>query len=476
MRVIVQDTLKGLPQQRFSPGRRGFTIGRALECDIVLESRFVADRHATVERSPHGWTLCVLSGARSVDVEQSGETLSVAPGHSSSLDLPSRLTIGTFTIGLVDDQPSEEESKVDAEIDELISALHSDVLAEMELEGLDGRMRLNQSTIDRVSVIVDRVLEGRVGHRLSGLGSQARLAMLTMAVGREMLNRIYPPTPDNRAAQLRASIGVNQVLEAEWSREVSKIAMRVGISLDTRGSEENLLVLETNLAEAVAECRTAITQNVRSYAIRRYMLRVLADSMFGFGPLQDLLELPDVSEIMVVHRSLIYIERGGQVIRTRRSFPSDDVLEAVIERIVAPIGRRIDRSQPLVDARLPDGSRVNAVVPPVALRGPCLTIRRFPSKRLTMKDLLSQGTVTTVAAALLEAAVLSRQNISSSSSTQRRLWILWSNPPCAAISSSSARSPLCPKGLCPMSWAREMAAVRSSLTRRARASTRSAIS
>ena len=120
---------------------------------------------------------------------------------------------------------------------------------------------------------------------------------------------------------------------------------------------------------------------------------------------------------MVIASDQIYIERDGQIERSGRRFISDDVTESIIERIVAQVGRRIDKSQPLVDARLPDGSRVNAIIPPLAVRGPCLTIRKFPAQRFTMDDLVEIGSITREAAAFLRACVVESANILISGGT-----------------------------------------------------------
>ena len=126
---------------------------------------------------------------------------------------------------------------------------------------------------------------------------------------------------------------------------------------------------------------------------------------------------PTVTEIMVVSSSQIYVERDGIIERSGRRFISDKVTEAIIERIVAQVGRRIDKSQPLVDARLPDGSRVNAIIPPLAIKGPCLTVRKFPAQRLTMDDLMEMGSISRSAATFLRACVVDRRNILVSGGT-----------------------------------------------------------
>ncbi len=137
----------------------------------------------------------------------------------------------------------------------------------------------------------------------------------------------------------------------------------------------------------------------------------------GLGPLQPLLEDPTVSEIMVNGPNQVYVERRGKLVKSQTRFRDDKEILELIERIVAPLGRRIDEASPMVDARLKDGSRVNAIIPPLALRGPTLTIRRFPERPLTVDDLERNGTLTPQMAELLQAAVRGRLNIVVSGGT-----------------------------------------------------------
>lgn len=163
--------------------------------------------------------------------------------------------------------------------------------------------------------------------------------------------------------------------------------------------------------------RPHLHHELRKYLILRTLKKDLKDTIFGFGPLQDLLRAPSVTEIMVVASDQIYIERSGMIEKSRRRFISDKVTEAIIERIVSQVGRRIDKSQPLVDARLPDGSRVNAIIPPLACKGPTLTVRKFPAQRLTMDDLIEMGSISKSAAMFLRASVIDRRNILVSGGT-----------------------------------------------------------
>ncbi len=137
----------------------------------------------------------------------------------------------------------------------------------------------------------------------------------------------------------------------------------------------------------------------------------LADEALGLGPLESLLADPEVTEIMVVDPQTIFVERAGRCVRTPLRFTDDARVRAVIERIVTPLGRRIDESTPLVDARLPDGSRVNAIIKPLALRGACITIRKFPKYRIGVADLVRFGSLTQAMARFLERSVEAKKNI-----------------------------------------------------------------
>ena len=143
----------------------------------------------------------------------------------------------------------------------------------------------------------------------------------------------------------------------------------------------------------------------------------IAAEILGFGPLQNLLEDETITEVMVNGAKNIYIERGGRIHRVPISFESDDHVMRIIDRIVAPLGRRIDESSPYVDARLPDGSRVNAVIPPIALNGPTLTIRKFSKNPITIEQLIKFGTITPEALQFLKACVEARLNIVISGGT-----------------------------------------------------------
>ena len=145
-------------------------------------------------------------------------------------------------------------------------------------------------------------------------------------------------------------------------------------------------------------------------------LNVLNEAV-GLGPLEQFLEDPEVTEIMVNNFEEIFVERAGKLERSKYRFSSDRTVYSVIERIITPLGRRIDESSPIVDARLKDGSRVNAIIPPLALKGPSLTIRKFPKHRLQFSDLVTYGSVSQSMVDFLRVCVEMRKNIIVSGGT-----------------------------------------------------------
>ena len=152
-------------------------------------------------------------------------------------------------------------------------------------------------------------------------------------------------------------------------------------------------------------------------AEKQQIVKEVVDETFGLGPLEPLLEDPTIDEILVNNYQTVFIERGGKLQRTQIRFKDNTHLRHVINRIVARVGRRIDDSSPMIDARLPDGSRVNAVIPPLALDGPCLSIRRFKKIPLTTRDLVDFGTLSPEILFLLQVAVQAKINMVISGGT-----------------------------------------------------------
>jgi len=151
--------------------------------------------------------------------------------------------------------------------------------------------------------------------------------------------------------------------------------------------------------------------------LRDQLFHDILDDILGFGPLQPLLDDPDITEVMVNGPNKIYIERRGVLTKTNITLENDDQVLRLIEKIILPLGRRIDADSPMVDARLPDGSRVNAVIQPVAIDGPTITIRKFDKGKLTINQLIQFGSLTQGMSEFIKACVIARLNIVISGGT-----------------------------------------------------------
>jgi len=156
---------------------------------------------------------------------------------------------------------------------------------------------------------------------------------------------------------------------------------------------------------------------ISSSDVRKKLVKEILDEALGLGPLEDLLADQTITDIMVNNKDGVYIERHGKIELTSKKFISNEQVRTVIERIIAPLGRRIDESVPMVDARLTDGSRVNAIIPPLSLTGPSLTIRKFKKERFKTDDLITLKTLDSTMAGFIKACVLSRKNIIVSGGT-----------------------------------------------------------
>lgn len=183
------------------------------------------------------------------------------------------------------------------------------------------------------------------------------------------------------------------------------------------------VITELNPEEARRQLRAVVEQIIDQKALplnaiaRDNVVRSILDDIFGLGPLEPLLQDPSVTDILVNGCNQVYVERHGKLELTLQKFKDDQHLMNIIDRIVTAVGRRVDESSPLVDARLKDGSRVNVIIPPLAIDGPCMSIRRFPKVRLGMDDLIRFGTLTPVVAEVLKAIVRGRLNILISGGT-----------------------------------------------------------
>ena len=196
------------------------------------------------------------------------------------------------------------------------------------------------------------------------------------------------------------------------ARVQNKLLAELDPSMDVSQTVEVRQTIEELFENILADERIVLSRPER----RRLFEQIVAE-ILGLGPIEPLLADTSITEIMVNGAKQIYVERTGKIFREPATFESDDHLMRIIDRIVAPLGRRIDESSPYVDARLPDGSRVNAIIPPISLVGPTLTIRKFARDPITADQLIDWGTVTPESIEFLKACVIARINMVISGGT-----------------------------------------------------------
>jgi len=212
--------------------------------------------------------------------------------------------------------------------------------------------------------------------------------------------------------------------EADFEEEVRPTAIDPLANLKRRASEGLFTRLGDQLHDASLSKKQLHTFVVRELDAvlqeedipldseeRHALVNEVKNDILGYGPLEEFLADDAITEIMVNSDQAIFVERGGTIYRTEARFVSQDHLRQVIERIVTNVGRRIDESSAMVDARLPDGSRVNAIIPPLAVDGPMLTITKFAKEKLTVQDLIESGSISRQCAEFLEACVVGKLNI-----------------------------------------------------------------
>lgn len=227
--------------------------------------------------------------------------------------------------------------------------------------------------------------------------------------------RPISPTEFNPLTEARVSEGDSQIPADAYmirDRVQRRLLAEADGEIDVSHTPQMKQMIEILFNRVLAEENLLYTRNVRTAMLDW----VLAD-ILGYGPLEPMLQDSTITEVMVNGPDNVYIERHGKVERTRVTFENDAHLMRIIDRIVAPLGRRVDESSPMVDARLPNGFRVNVIIPPLSLCGPMLTIRKFATTPFTAQDLIANGTLTTPLVTFLKACAEARVNIVISGGT-----------------------------------------------------------
>ena len=384
-------------------------IGRDEANEVTLRSHFVSRRHARIFKEGPTFFIEALGVSGVVIANRD-----IAYKHRVKLNFGDEIRLGEFSVYMM--EPSARRVGGQAEAvspRRRVVALEQGIHAEL-LERLNLRVTGQSGAADQRHVAL-------VKHHLADIIERKRgsidVEMAQHLVQEFLWRNVITEVSRRVTGRLMYSYGFEDtdVLDAKHEEAITRIIGDVisyyPLRFRIQNLKEDIATIEAEWPEQMKSISLRITPALRDYIVRRMVSKEIEDVVLGYGPLQDLLEMPNVNEIMVIGKDKIYIEKDGELQNTGRSFFSDIIVQSVIERIITPIGRRIDRSTPLVDARLPDGSRVNAIIHPLSLSGPTLTIRKFARIPFTIDDLIEFGTLDAGTGEFLRACVLGRKNM-----------------------------------------------------------------
>ncbi|MBS2015315.1 MAG: Flp pilus assembly complex ATPase component TadA [Deltaproteobacteria bacterium] len=292
--------------------------------------------------------------------------------------------------------------------------LHGDEVSRAHARFVLGASTFMVEDLSQRGVTTDDGLIIRGDRRELRYGSSVRIGRYRMRVGEGVAPP--PPPPPRRAPSFSGAVPSKDAADVALRRRMHA-ALLENLDLAKIDPNKEDPSLRPRVLTALKRIVKELEASLPPDLDRDAFIGELLEEAIGLGPLEPLLADPSITEVMVVDPQTIYVERRGRLERTTTRFTDDERVRAVIERIITPLGRRIDESQPLVDARLKDGSRVNAIIRPLALRGTCITIRKFPARRLGVNDLVTLGSLTPRIARFLERCVAAKKNILISGGT-----------------------------------------------------------
>jgi len=410
MQLLINNMVSGqhwVEELSGSEIRIGRTGGEGEQPDVILASVMVSRNHAILSVHEDQWTIEHLGVNETLLDNQAliaHTPTPITPGNN--------IRIGEFALSLI--EPAEQEIvKQDQSLSFLIGLerrIHENLLQRMDLRHGESITDLSS---DQTHRRVEQHLEEIIEPELSKIDAEQSKSIFRLAVSRRF-NAMISATGSKNEQQHVAS---RDPFEMQLKGILRRMGEKLGISFAAKKMEADSKKLDQGFDTVFTEFDLEFGSGLRKHIIHTLVMNDIVDLIFGLGPLQDLLDMDIISEIMVVSKNQIFIEKNGIVEDSHRVFFSNELLMATIERIVAPVGRRIDRSTPLVDARLADGSRVNVVIPPLAIKGPCLTIRKFSKTPLEMDDLISFGALNTTMSRFLRACSYAQKNIIVSGGT-----------------------------------------------------------
>jgi len=399
LQVVVQSEA-GAQRTELYPATGPLTIGRHPQCSLRLDSDLVSRQHAVIQAGHQG-TL------RVEDVSTNGTIAGDMLLRRDSVEVPygTPIVVGDFTVFVY---------PVDQAGNSLVSGMTGQHPAmQTGPAPADTRQRVPSGAVPPVNGNTNLNVTGP--HRVNSTGMNPIVPQVTG------MNPVIAHVGQQPPQQ-----GVRLTTRAEDQKRKDEVALRREIHklllehLDLATIDAKKLddpSMRPKVLNALRRIVQQIDARIPREMDRDTLVGELADEALGLGPLERFLSDATITEVMVVDPNTIYIEQAGKIVLSHARFTDDERVRAVIERIVTPLGRRIDESSPLVDARLKDGSRVNAVIRPIALRGSCITIRKFSKVPLTLEKLISYGSITERMGRFLTRCVHAKKNIIISGGT-----------------------------------------------------------
>jgi Flp pilus assembly CpaF family ATPase len=410
---------------RLDPESGDFFLGHGKDCAIRLDSPFIPERAAHLLYRDSSWILIPLvDGLIRIGSESTKRGTEMAVSRNLTMVLRP-FTIELEPDGTSEKSPSDPFAENFAMAQRHISQIHETLLDKnkafilrrepAEGAGLEEDVRKIEEGIN--SIFADLRANGTISAAsVSMLAGLCLHGMILQELSQELVYEL-----SGKPAATKSEVWQKMhTFSQEHDRQAKGIATGFKekiLSSTGHDPEEKLRFVETVFFDSWREHSASMPPYMTEYLASCYLKKEIKDLVFGLGPLEDLVGLANVSEIMVVNHRKIFVEKQGRIQDSGRRFLSEKVAETIIEKIVSKVGKTIDKSRPLADARLMDGSRVNAVIPPLAFTGPCLTIRKFPIKRLTMDSLIEIGSLTQSSAEFLRGAILAKKNIIISGGT-----------------------------------------------------------
>ncbi|HEY4353795.1 MAG TPA: ATPase, T2SS/T4P/T4SS family, partial [Paraburkholderia sp.] len=410
------------------------TIGKSPDCDVVVKGMFIGKVHARLVREYHAWYLEDQGGIVATLVNGSPV---VRYGPLIETD---QIEIGTtlLKIGALSQSPALVRNAKPAEPKPLLAqsaAMPAGAAASIAVAEVAEPASAHGTPAAAAEQVAMRTAAGEgneLHHAPAPQGASLSDAMQLAAPPNQSSSE--PPFPGRFATSRSTALPRSEPSAAQHANaaapapinstagvELRKLAhMKVIAALDLRRLNVSRMAdeeLRTTVSDALDDILANDAAFRRTDIDTGTLKKSVFDEIIGLGPLEALLADPGISEIMVNCHDEIFVEQNGRLARSPVIFTDDRAVLGAIERIVAPIGRRIDESSPMVDARLKDGSRVNAVIPPLALKGPSITIRKFSRDKLTGTNLIGFGSMSADMLEFLQTAVRQRANIVISGGT-----------------------------------------------------------